>query len=415
MGFAAEHPWSEVPNFHGEYPTKNDIIQLTRHVLFVLFVLSPLLVFLVLLISPVVQTYISSNFSSAPSESAANDDKAPVVVVDSEVKEVAAAAAVTKAPVPAPYSTAPSKFDKDVPEEHLSVIFERVALSQLSKVAIRAVDGSLSLTYGDLLASARRGAETLRESGLKSGELVGLMVGCSVEGCIGILSIVLAGGAYVPLDPHYPSARLSQIIEGAKLRHVVTTVDSKGPHSLAAKDSAAWLKRTYPEVVAMEIEVQRDSGNLSQRSVKPRTKISKPAPPPSPPPSPPEPSESSEDATPVSTDDASKESEAASQSKPASAASEPRPSTEASEPAKADDASVAPEPTDHGSEPAAKPAASESQPNEVEAPAEGEEDEALKPGDEGYLENLHTTSTDATLVTVLFTSGSTGKPKGVPG
>ena len=117
----------------------------------------------------------------------------------------------------------------------------------------------------------------------------------------------------------------------------------------------------------------------------------------------------------MSTDDASKESEAASQSKPASAASEPRPSTEASEPAKADDASVAPEPTDHGSEPAAKPAASESQPNEVEAPAEGEEDEALKPGDEGYLENLHTTSTDATLVTVLFTSGSTGKPKGVPG
>ena len=53
-----------------------------------------LLVFLVLLISPVVQTYISSNFSSAPSESAANDDKAPVVVVDSEVKEVAAAAAL---------------------------------------------------------------------------------------------------------------------------------------------------------------------------------------------------------------------------------------------------------------------------------------------------------------------------------
>ena len=31
-------------------------------------------------------------------------------------QEVAAAAAVTKAPVPAPYYTAPSKFDKDVPE-----------------------------------------------------------------------------------------------------------------------------------------------------------------------------------------------------------------------------------------------------------------------------------------------------------
>ena len=93
----------------------------------------------------------------------------------------------------------------------------------------------------------------LRESGLKSGELVGLMVGCSVEGCIGILGIVLAGAHVFPWTS-LPIGTASQTSKG-EAAPCSQTVDSKGPHSLAAKDSAAWLKRTYPEVVAMEIEV----------------------------------------------------------------------------------------------------------------------------------------------------------------
>ena len=168
------------------------------------------------------------------------------------------------------------------------------------QIAIRAVDGGLSLTYGDLYASAQQGATALRAAGIKSGSLVGLMVSCSVEGCIGVLSIILAGGAYVPLDPNYPPNRLTQIIEGAQLTCVLTATSTKAPSATAQKQAAKWLKSAWPDVSALEITVHRESGET----------------------------------TPLNTDE---------------------------------------------------------------------------------LKSLHQTSTDKTLVAVLFTSGSTGKPKGVPG
>ena len=142
-----------------------------------------------------------------------------------------------------------------LPEEHLSILFERMALSQPEKVAVREADGSVELTYGDLLTTARRGADALRAVGLRSGDLVGLMVGPSVKGTAGILSIVLGGGAYVPLDPKYPPEWMSRVIEGAQIRLVATAPT----YSDKAKERAAWLTEAWPTVTAVQVELHRNT------------------------------------------------------------------------------------------------------------------------------------------------------------
>lgn len=153
----------------------------------------------------------------------------------------------------------PKESDSALPEEHLFLIFERVALSQPGKMAVRSMDGSLELTYGDLLTSARCGAEALRTSGVRSGSLVGLLVYCSVEGCIGILSIVLSGGAYVPIDPNYPKDRIAQVVERAQINFVMTAPT----HSNVAKEAASWLVVAYPEISPVEIVVHRAPASIA--------------------------------------------------------------------------------------------------------------------------------------------------------
>ena len=138
-----------------------------------------------------------------------------------------------------------------LPEEHLGLLFQRIALSQPHRMAIRTIDGTLQLTYGALLASVCLGAQELQRVGLGSGDLVGLMISCSVEGCVGILSIVFAGGAYVPLDPSYPREWLSQVIGGAQLQLIMISPS----YSEEARLAAMWLGDSFPEVKTIKISL----------------------------------------------------------------------------------------------------------------------------------------------------------------
>ncbi|HEV8581882.1 MAG TPA: non-ribosomal peptide synthase/polyketide synthase [Thermoanaerobaculia bacterium] len=72
-----------------------------------------------------------------------------------------------------------------------------------------------TLTYGELLAAARRLACRLRELGVGPDVAVGVFAERSLEMVVGLLAVLEAGGAYLPLDPSYPADRLAYMLADA--------------------------------------------------------------------------------------------------------------------------------------------------------------------------------------------------------
>ncbi len=98
--------------------------------------------------------------------------------------------------------------------------FERQAALNPQQIAV--ISGDRTLSYRELSESSTRIANLLRESGITRGDFVGLGLQRCLELPAALLGILKAGAAYIPLDPSYPSARIEQMIESAKVRLVVT-------------------------------------------------------------------------------------------------------------------------------------------------------------------------------------------------
>ncbi|MGG0755059.1 amino acid adenylation domain-containing protein [Brevibacillus laterosporus] len=102
-------------------------------------------------------------------------------------------------------------------EKTIQQLFEEQVERTPDQVAI--VLDDKQLTYKELNERANQLARTLRNKGVTTGQLVGLMVERSLEMIIGIFGILKAGGAYVPIDPEYPNDRIRYMLEdsGAKI------------------------------------------------------------------------------------------------------------------------------------------------------------------------------------------------------
>ncbi|MUZ75550.1 amino acid adenylation domain-containing protein, partial [Agrobacterium vitis] len=77
------------------------------------------------------------------------------------------------------------------------------------------------LTYFQLDLHSDELARRLTRSGVKPGDLVGILASRGIETVIGFLGILKAGAAYVPLDPDHPNERLSYILSDSGVRHIV--------------------------------------------------------------------------------------------------------------------------------------------------------------------------------------------------
>jgi amino acid adenylation domain-containing protein len=89
-----------------------------------------------------------------------------------------------------------------------------------SALAVLSREGGMS--YAELDRQSNQLAAFLRARGVKRGSLVGLLLNRGPRFMVGWLAVLKAGGAYVPLDPDYPKARLSYIIEHARLETLLT-------------------------------------------------------------------------------------------------------------------------------------------------------------------------------------------------
>ncbi|KAF6627029.1 amino acid adenylation domain-containing protein [Paenibacillus sp. EKM208P] len=104
------------------------------------------------------------------------------------------------------------------PSNHtIQKLFEEQAERTPDHIAVAL--GHQSLTYRELNETANRLAHTLRDTGVKSDEPVGILTERSLDMITGTLAILKAGGAYVPVDPQYPEDRIRYMLEdsGAKL------------------------------------------------------------------------------------------------------------------------------------------------------------------------------------------------------
>ncbi len=104
-------------------------------------------------------------------------------------------------------------------------LFERQACIYPDKIAL--ICRQKKITYGDLNLMSNKVAHMLRESGVKPGFIVGLMVSRSIEMLAGILGILKAGGAYLPIDPAYPAGRIKYMLENSGVKIVLTQASLK--------------------------------------------------------------------------------------------------------------------------------------------------------------------------------------------
>ena len=107
------------------------------------------------------------------------------------------------------------------PQSCVSQIFEAQALRRPDASAVSF--GNSCWGFSDLNRRANRVANAMIESGVETGEKVGVCLDRSPEAIVAFLAILKAGAAYVPLDPALPVERIAIQMKQAGVHKVVTT------------------------------------------------------------------------------------------------------------------------------------------------------------------------------------------------
>ncbi|MED3966050.1 non-ribosomal peptide synthetase, partial [Niallia taxi] len=109
-------------------------------------------------------------------------------------------------------------------ERTIPELFEEQAEKRPEHKAIVFEDQYIS--YKDLNQKANQLAVSLRNKGIQSGNVVGIMSESSIEMVIGILGVLKAGGAYLPIDKSYPAERIQYMLRDSNAK-VLLSVGSK--------------------------------------------------------------------------------------------------------------------------------------------------------------------------------------------
>jgi amino acid adenylation domain-containing protein/FkbM family methyltransferase/non-ribosomal peptide synthase protein (TIGR01720 family) len=118
-------------------------------------------------------------------------------------------------------------------------LFEQVVDRAPDRVAVEWRGGSL--TYGELDRQANQLARSLSARGVTAETLVGVCLERSADLIVALLAIWKADGAYLPLDPHYPSERLTFMLEDSAAALVITSTELAARVTDAIAPSSAIL------------------------------------------------------------------------------------------------------------------------------------------------------------------------------
>lgn len=95
-------------------------------------------------------------------------------------------------------------------DKTLQEMFETQVEKTPTQVAV--VFEEKQVTYKELNERSNKLARLLKSKGLEKNDVVGVMVGRSIEAIIGILAVLKAGGTYLPIDDSQPQNRIVSIL-----------------------------------------------------------------------------------------------------------------------------------------------------------------------------------------------------------
>ncbi|GAB3899451.1 non-ribosomal peptide synthetase [Spirosoma agri] len=109
----------------------------------------------------------------------------------------------------------------DYPENTaLHELLAKTAALYPEKTAL--ISNGQHLNYQVLTESANQVARSIQASGIKVGDVVGVILDRSPELLITLLAILKAGAAYVPIDPAYPQDRIAFMLDDSSAQLVIT-------------------------------------------------------------------------------------------------------------------------------------------------------------------------------------------------
>lgn len=116
-----------------------------------------------------------------------------------------------------------STVQKEASQDSIHRKFEWFANVQPDRTAI--VCGEEVLDFRSLNKKANKLARHLLNSGIKSGDRVGICFPPSIDMVVAILAISKIGAAYIPVDPAFPRSRIAYIVDDAALTIILTVND----------------------------------------------------------------------------------------------------------------------------------------------------------------------------------------------
>ncbi|MGW0608731.1 amino acid adenylation domain-containing protein [Streptomyces sp. NPDC002640] len=93
--------------------------------------------------------------------------------------------------------------------------------------ATAVVHNGRRLSYGELVRDAARAAHWLRTRGVRTDDIVALLLRPGPDTVTAMLAVGLAGAAYLPLDPAYPDAQLRAVLADARPRLLIAEDDER--------------------------------------------------------------------------------------------------------------------------------------------------------------------------------------------
>lgn len=116
---------------------------------------------------------------------------------------------------------------RDIP---VSRLFEEQVVLYPDKVAV--LTGNEQLTFMELNGKANQVANYLIEIGMKTDQMVGIMLPRTVNVYVACQGVLKSGGAFLPIDPKYPDDRIEYILEDSAAPYLITTENIKNERSI---------------------------------------------------------------------------------------------------------------------------------------------------------------------------------------
>ncbi|MFI5759314.1 amino acid adenylation domain-containing protein, partial [Streptomyces sp. NPDC051569] len=114
----------------------------------------------------------------------------------------------------------------EIPERSLGDLFEEQARTRPEHPAV--IFNEHTLTYGQLNEQANQLAHHLTDSGLRRGDLAGVLLERGIDFAVTLLAIVKTGAGYAVLDPDFPDERLTTTATDAHITTLITDTARSG-------------------------------------------------------------------------------------------------------------------------------------------------------------------------------------------